>query len=76
MILSEKINKERLTMTLSEALSYFKNKSALARAIGVHPNTVQNWDVRGGIPQLRQMQIELEITKIKRKLTMKQKKVK
>ena len=35
---------------LDKAVEYFKGQGALARAIGVFPQTVHNWMVRGRVP--------------------------
>lgn len=46
-------------MTLDQAVEHFGSRAALARAVGVSPQAVQQWGETGRIPRGRQFQIEV-----------------
>lgn len=48
-------------MTLKEALKHFENKSALAKALGISKQAVNNWAEDGPIPEARELKLRYEI---------------
>lgn len=48
-------------MTAREALSYFKNKVALANALGVKKQAVSRWKLDEPIPEKHELRLKHEI---------------
>lgn len=53
-------------MKLDQVIKHFGSQLAVAKALGTTQPTISNWKARGGIPHIRQLQIE-HVTKGKLK---------
>lgn len=46
------------SLSIEELIEYFGNQSILARKLGIKPQAVQHWSIRGHLPIRRAIQIE------------------